>query len=158
MRDSPWSDGVPGLTQKPIEPGQSFIYRFTAEPAGTYWYHSHSRMTLLDGLYGSMYIRPKPEAPTPFSLISSDPKDIKQMWQASRNPALVTLSDWSNWTSWEYFDIFEQSHAATFCTDSILVNGQGSQYCPGQEFLVENTRTDLASFIYPKTVTDKGYG
>ena len=57
MRGTPWSDGVPGLTQKPIEPGQSYVYRFKAYPPGTYWYHSHTRTTLLDGLYGPLHIR-----------------------------------------------------------------------------------------------------
>jgi FtsP/CotA-like multicopper oxidase with cupredoxin domain len=57
MQDTPWADGTPGLSQIPIEPEESFIYRFKASPAGTYWYHSHSRATLLDGLYGVLYIR-----------------------------------------------------------------------------------------------------
>lgn len=37
--------------------GQSFVYRFKASPAGTHWYHSHSRATVLDGLYGPIFIR-----------------------------------------------------------------------------------------------------
>ncbi|KAJ5146427.1 Multicopper oxidase type 2 [Penicillium bovifimosum] len=28
--NTPWSDGVPGLTQKPIQPGHSWTYRWTA--------------------------------------------------------------------------------------------------------------------------------
>jgi len=34
-------DGVPGLTQKPIQPGETFVYEFEARPAGTRWYHTH---------------------------------------------------------------------------------------------------------------------
>lgn len=34
-------DGVPHLTQKPIAPGQSFVYEFDLPDAGTYWYHPH---------------------------------------------------------------------------------------------------------------------
>ena len=34
-------DGVPHLTQKPIEPGQSFDYHFAPPDAGTFWYHTH---------------------------------------------------------------------------------------------------------------------
>jgi FtsP/CotA-like multicopper oxidase with cupredoxin domain len=45
------------MSQKPIEMGQSFVYRFKASPAGTHWYHSHSRATVLDGLYGPIFIR-----------------------------------------------------------------------------------------------------
>jgi len=34
-------DGVPHLTQKPIKPGETFLYDFVAPDAGTYWYHPH---------------------------------------------------------------------------------------------------------------------
>jgi FtsP/CotA-like multicopper oxidase with cupredoxin domain len=34
-------DGVPHLTQKPIAPGETFIYEFDVPDAGTYWYHPH---------------------------------------------------------------------------------------------------------------------
>lgn len=40
---SPWSDGVPGVTQAAIHPGASFVYRWRAEEAGTSFYHGHSR-------------------------------------------------------------------------------------------------------------------
>jgi FtsP/CotA-like multicopper oxidase with cupredoxin domain len=36
-------DGVPHLTQKPIEPGQTFTYEFDCPDAGTFWYHPHHR-------------------------------------------------------------------------------------------------------------------
>ena len=35
------ADGVPHVTQDAIEPGETFVYEFTAEPAGTRFYHSH---------------------------------------------------------------------------------------------------------------------
>ncbi len=35
-------DGVPGLTQSPIQPGESFTYDFVAPDAGTFWYHPHA--------------------------------------------------------------------------------------------------------------------
>jgi FtsP/CotA-like multicopper oxidase with cupredoxin domain len=37
-------DGVPELTQPPIEPhGGTFVYEFDLPDAGTYWYHPHQR-------------------------------------------------------------------------------------------------------------------
>jgi FtsP/CotA-like multicopper oxidase with cupredoxin domain len=36
-------DGVPNLTQKPVAPGETFVYEFDARPAGTRWYHTHFR-------------------------------------------------------------------------------------------------------------------
>jgi FtsP/CotA-like multicopper oxidase with cupredoxin domain len=56
-------DGVPHLTQPPIEPGQSFDYRFVAKDAGTFWYHSHllSSEQLARGLYGVLIVEePEP--------------------------------------------------------------------------------------------------
>ncbi len=34
-------DGAAGVTQAPIEPGATYTYEFTAEPAGTFFYHTH---------------------------------------------------------------------------------------------------------------------
>src|SRR5213594_1151486 len=34
-------DGVPGITQKAVQPGETFTYEFEARPAGTRWYHTH---------------------------------------------------------------------------------------------------------------------
>ena len=38
-------DGVPHLTQKPIAPGETFVYEFDVPDAGTYWYHPHINST-----------------------------------------------------------------------------------------------------------------
>jgi len=52
-------DGVPGLTQAPVGPGESFVYEFPARPAGTYLYHSHARYQLDRGLYGPLIVEPR---------------------------------------------------------------------------------------------------
>ena len=51
-------DGVAGLTQEPVAPGESFDYRFTAPDAGTYWYHPHNRTweQMARGLYGLLIV------------------------------------------------------------------------------------------------------
>lgn len=53
-------DGVPGVTQDPIQPGESFTYEFTAKPAGTFMYHSHYEgdVQVSAGLYAPMLIDP----------------------------------------------------------------------------------------------------
>lgn len=51
------TDGVPGLSQKSIEPGCTFNYKWTATQYGTYWYHAHSKGQLEDGLLGPINIR-----------------------------------------------------------------------------------------------------
>lgn len=54
-------DGVPNLTQKPVQPGQSFTYEFKASVPGTYFYHSHVSYQQDQGLYGPLIIEPKKE-------------------------------------------------------------------------------------------------
>jgi len=51
-------DGVAGVTQDAVKPGQSHVYRFVARDAGTYWYHSHqvSHEQVRDGLYGALVV------------------------------------------------------------------------------------------------------
>lgn len=59
MRNNNFMDGVPYVTQCPIFPGQSFVYRFRADPPGTHWYHSHHSNQRIDGVYGLLVIHPK---------------------------------------------------------------------------------------------------
>ncbi len=56
-------DGVPGVTQDPVEPGESFMYRVHFRDAGLYWYHPHHREDIQQdlGLYGNMLV----DAPAP---------------------------------------------------------------------------------------------
>ena len=51
-------DGVPGVTQEPIMPGDSFAYEFTATPHGTRLYHSHFNALTQEGkgLHGMFVI------------------------------------------------------------------------------------------------------
>jgi FtsP/CotA-like multicopper oxidase with cupredoxin domain len=52
-------DGVPGITQPHIEPGQSFTYEFTPVTLGTHWYHSHMGGSQVGkGLFGAFEVVP----------------------------------------------------------------------------------------------------
>ena len=53
-------DGVPGITQPPIEPGGKMVYEFVATATGTHWYHSHwDGDQVGKGLYGSFEVVPR---------------------------------------------------------------------------------------------------
>lgn len=58
-------DGVAGMTQDAVRPGQSFVYRFRATETGTYWYHSHqvSDDAVKKGLFGAFIVDPASAAP-----------------------------------------------------------------------------------------------
>lgn len=76
----PWQmDGVEGISQKGISPGQTFRYHFTLKQSGTYWYHAHAGLQEQEGLYGAFLIDP-PKPPS---------------YRYTKDFAIV-LSDWSN--------------------------------------------------------------
>jgi manganese oxidase len=58
-------DGVPGISQDPIEPGESFAYEFVAAPHGTRLYHSHFNAMTQEGrgLYGMFIIEERSPPP-----------------------------------------------------------------------------------------------
>jgi suppressor of ftsI len=53
-------DGVPGLSQPPIEPGETFLYEVRVPDAGMFWYHPHVREDVQQdlGLYGNLLVVP----------------------------------------------------------------------------------------------------
>ncbi|MBM4015654.1 MAG: copper oxidase, partial [Planctomycetes bacterium] len=60
-------DGVGGLSQRPIEPGETFRYEFTPPDAGSFMYHSHhDEMTQMAmGLMGMFIVHPRTPEPEP---------------------------------------------------------------------------------------------
>lgn len=55
-------DGVPNVTMEAIKPGDSFTFKFRAEPSGTMWYHCHVNVNehvALRGMWGPFIIRPR---------------------------------------------------------------------------------------------------
>lgn len=51
-------DGVPGVTQEAVEPGETFTYQINFDDAGVYWYHPHVRDDYAQdmGLYGNYIV------------------------------------------------------------------------------------------------------
>jgi suppressor of ftsI len=56
-------DGIPGLTQDPVETGASYTYELKFPDTGMYWYHPHMREDVQQdlGLYGNMLVDPTEE-------------------------------------------------------------------------------------------------
>jgi FtsP/CotA-like multicopper oxidase with cupredoxin domain len=91
-------DGVPGLTQKPVMPGGTFDYEFTAPDPGTYWYHTHNKTweQLARGLYGPLIVD-EPEPPA----FDKDLTLVIDDWRLDRNGTIDERSlgsrhDWSH--------------------------------------------------------------
>ncbi|MEX0657570.1 MAG: multicopper oxidase domain-containing protein [Egibacteraceae bacterium] len=69
-------DGVPGLTQDSVLPGDSFTYEFTARNAGSHMYHSHfdSARQVPSGLLGALIVHDPddPEVDVDYVMILND--------------------------------------------------------------------------------------
>jgi len=91
-------DGVPGMTQKLIQPNESFDYTFTPPDAGTYWYHTHQRSweQLALGLAGVLIVEetnpPKVDQDLIFAI---DDWLMEQSLQIEKS-SLGDLHDWSH--------------------------------------------------------------
>ncbi len=78
-------DGVPNLTQMPIKPHTTHLYRFAIIQHGTHWYHSHTGLQEQIGMYGSMILNKRTE-------------DIAKRPDVDGLPTVpVVLSEWTDY-------------------------------------------------------------
>jgi len=97
-------DGVAGLTQPAIAPGQTCVYEFTARRAGTFMYHPHAdeMVQMAMGLMGSWVTHPHPSRPHPH--IAQVDRDICFLLNAydiepgASQPKTNTMLDFNLWT------------------------------------------------------------
>ena len=78
-------DGVPYLTQMPIKPHTTHLYKFPIIQHGTHWYHSHSGLQEQIGMYGSFVMNKRKDDPTFRKGIDDLPT------------VPVVLSEWTNY-------------------------------------------------------------
>jgi len=83
-------DGVPNLTQMPIKPHTTHLYKFPIIQHGTHWYHSHTELQEQIGMYG-MFIMNK-----------------RKEWDIPTIPVLL-----SEWTDMKPEEVHRSLHAAT---------------------------------------------
>ncbi|GAA0774052.1 multicopper oxidase family protein [Roseibium denhamense] len=80
-------DGVAGLTQPPVMPGEMFDYDFVAPDAGTFWYHAHNMSwnQVPRGLAGALIIEDDedPFAGADITMMLSD-------WRLNEDGQLIT--------------------------------------------------------------------
>ncbi|KAH7204506.1 multicopper oxidase-domain-containing protein [Fusarium oxysporum] len=147
MKGTPWTDGVPGVTQHPIKPGCSFTYKFHATQYGSFWYHSHHRGQIEDGLYGAIIIHPRPHEPNPFHLISDDKETLREIAKATKHVKPVVISDFVHLTSTEKWDMTVAAGIEDSCYDSILFNGKGRVECLPKDVVEANLNEIQKSYL-----------
>lgn len=159
QQGTPWSDGVPGLSQSAIAPGSSFLYRWTADASGVYFYHAHFRSQIMDGLYGAIIIAPNSKDDKPFSLINNDPYYQDLMSAADDELQTIFISDYNKYTSAELHQQEQDANIDFACADAIILNGKGSQFCLSRDDLTAYTSPKVAPLltqVSPSEITDKG--
>uniref|UniRef100_A0ACD5XTQ8 Uncharacterized protein n=1 Tax=Avena sativa TaxID=4498 RepID=A0ACD5XTQ8_AVESA len=81
--DTPWADGVAGVTQCPIHPGETFTYRFVVDRAGTYLYHAHYGMQRVAGLNGMIVVSVPDGFVEPFTYDKQHTVLLEDWWHKS---------------------------------------------------------------------------
>ncbi|KAK7179955.1 multicopper oxidase [Paraphaeosphaeria sporulosa] len=155
--NTPWADGVPGLSQRPIQPNDTFTYNWHADTYGSYFYHAHSRGQLDDGCYGPITIKPKAHVAKPFDKIALD--DVASLEAAEAHATPLIISDWRHKTSSESWELeLAAGLESAVCVDSLLVNGKGAVDCWPREDLTKYTSPALVPLLQQTnlSVTDKG--
>ncbi|WP_083252089.1 multicopper oxidase domain-containing protein [Pedobacter steynii] len=111
-------DGVPYLTQMPIKPHSTFVYKFPVIQNGTYWYHSHTELQEQSGMYGALIFNKvnEPDVPT-IPVVLSDWTDMNPM-EVER--FLHNANDWSaikKGTTQSYVEAIQKGHFKTKLTN-----------------------------------------
>ncbi|XP_043278957.1 oxidoreductase OpS5-like [Venturia canescens] len=111
-------DGVPYVTQCPINSHNVFRYQFRAKNAGTHFYHSHLSVHKIDGQYGTLIVRKPPKL------------DIQTKYYDQDLPThVLLLSDWMHHLSMERFP-GRGSRLKGQLPQNILINGRGTWQDP----------------------------
>ncbi|KAL0459096.1 UNVERIFIED_CONTAM: L-ascorbate oxidase [Sesamum latifolium] len=112
---TPWADGTASISQCAINPGETFVYRFKVDRAGTYFYHGHYGMQRSAGLYGSLIVDVAEGEKEPFHYDGEFNILLSDWWHKSSHEQEVDLS--SNPMRW----IGEPQ--------TLLINGRGQFNC-----------------------------
>ena len=172
-------DGVPYLTQMPIKPGETYVYRFKIIQNGTHWYHSHSGLQEQLGMYGSLILLKKKDDPTfrkgiddlpAVPVILSEWTDIKP---ENVQRMLRNANDWAaikKGTTQSYLEAIQKGHFKTkvgnewkrmlamdvsdVYYDKFLINGKNesqlSQFKAGERVRLRVSNGGASSYFWLK--------
>ncbi|KAJ4812852.1 Ascorbate oxidase [Rhynchospora pubera] len=114
---TPWMDGTEGVTQCPILPGDTFVYRFLVDQAGTYIYHAHYGMQRSAGLNGMIVVKV--------------PDGFKEPFTYDREHSILLNDWWHNSTYEQAAGLALPGKQFTWVGEphSLLINGRGKFNC-----------------------------
>jgi FtsP/CotA-like multicopper oxidase with cupredoxin domain len=119
-------DGVPNLTQMPIKPHTTHLYKFPIIQHGTHWYHSHTELQEQIGMYGNFVMNKRADDPTfrkgiddlpTVPIVLSEWTDMKP---ENVHRMLHNASDWfaiQKGTTQSYIEAIKSGHFKTKVTN-----------------------------------------
>jgi CopA family copper-resistance protein len=140
-------DGVPNLTQMPIKPHTTHLYKFPIVQHGTHWYHSHTELQEQIGMYGMFIMNKRAERDIPtLPVVLSEWTDMKP---GEVHRSLHAATDWfaiKKGTTQSYSEAIRSGHLKTKLTnewkrmnamdvsdvyyDKFLINGKNQNEQP----------------------------
>ncbi|KAK9481810.1 multicopper oxidase-domain-containing protein [Lipomyces starkeyi] len=148
QRGTPWMDGAPGISQRPIFPGESFVYNFTTEGQyGSYWYHAHFRSYYQDGVRGPVYVRPAQDRPRPYDVVTEGNATATEILRAlERNPTPLYVMDSTKLLTDAIYQRGINYGIDPACILGFLINGKGRVTCPSSETITSAGAGRLAAY------------
>lgn len=131
-------DGVPMMSQCPIQPGQSFRYKFNADNAGTHMWHSHVGMQRSDGVFGALIVRK-----------AVDLHD--NLFDFDMTEHIMITNDWTHVTGASKFTAHHHGTGDNK-PSNILINGRGKYF--GNMTKVEAQDEEEIAMTTEETVED----
>lgn len=132
QKGTPFSDGVPFITQCPIQYGTTFRYSFYANDVGTHLFHSHSGQHKANGIYGPLIVR--------------TPRESSPHYDFDNPDFFILAADWMHVYAEQYFPGLT-SRLSIF--ESLLINGHGRFLNVSQ--IIRRSTFDHAFFLFQKT-------
>ncbi len=143
-------DGVAGLNQAPIPPGETFVYEFTLSHPGTYMYHPHyDEMTQMAlGMMGMLIVHPRklrgPRVDRDFALMTHE-------WKMRPGAARPDPSEMSD------FDVLTFNSRAFPATEPLLIQrGKRVRSRFGNLSAMDHHPIHLHGLSFEVTQTDGG--
>ncbi|XP_052779171.1 uncharacterized protein LOC128216597 [Mya arenaria] len=142
---TPWMDGVPYVTQCPIQPMQSFRYEFMAKPKGTFWWHSHMGAQRSMGLFGAFIIKERLETKVEDKILQI--QDWNHDFDSDTGHMKMLYGVYDGRHKWNGHQSLDSTFFSFFRIQSGLINGKGRFY---QENNVDHNGAPLTVFKVTK--------
>ena len=123
LYETPYNDGVAGVSQCGQQSGTNVTYSFCAYPSGDYWYHSVSQLQTVRGLYGPLTI-----APVVLNLTANGTLVNNVTLSAINNTVSTDFTDDFIWMAADQYDVNSSfsDYSALPTPIGVIVNGVAS--------------------------------